>query len=480
MQANLLRSSAVVGVFLAALSLSAVSIHAQTNIVAPENRYSPEQDVQLGEKAAGEVLQQMPLVGDSHVEAYVGEIGRRLVAAIPAELQHPEFHYTFRVADAKDENAFALPGGPMFVCRGMIQAVSNDAELAGVMAHELSHVALRHGTAQATKATPYEIGEIAGQILGSIVGGTTGQVIAAGSQFGIGTAFLRFSREYEKQADLLGSHIMARAGYDPRQMAAVFQMLEKNGGPGAPEWLSDHPNPGNRAEYIEAEARSLQIAGAAQGTKGLKTVQADLNRLPPAQTMAQLEKDAEQGNPRGNRTVNAGRSTGDRSVGTSGSFPPASSSFRTYNEANLFQVSVPDDWQPVSGNNSVRFSPRSSGSQMTSDQSFDLGVELGRTESQSGDLKSATDQLVRQLMQSNPSLKSQSDSQATTLDGRQALRTVLNNTNEAGQRETVALQTTLLGDGSLFYTIDVAPASQYATFEPVFRRVAGSIRLTER
>jgi Zn-dependent protease with chaperone function len=76
-------------------------------------------------------------------------------------------------------------------------------------------------------------------------------------QFGIGTAFLRFSREYEKQADLLGSHVMARAGYDPREMAAMFRMLEKEGGTGAPAWLSDHPNPGNPAEYIDAEARSL-------------------------------------------------------------------------------------------------------------------------------------------------------------------------------------------------------------------------------
>jgi predicted Zn-dependent protease len=91
------------------------------------------------------------------------------------------------------------------------------------MAHELSHVALRHGTAQASKATKYEIGAIAGAVLGAIIGGNLGSVVAQGTQFGLGTAFLRFSREFEKQADIEGSHIMASAGYDPRDMANLFK-----------------------------------------------------------------------------------------------------------------------------------------------------------------------------------------------------------------------------------------------------------------
>src|SRR5512133_178144 len=252
---------------------------AQTTITAPKNKYPPQQHIQLGEKAAAQVRQEMPIVGDQRIQSYVADIGRRLVAAIPPEFKHPEFRYSFTVVDAKDQNAFALPGGPMFICRGMIEAVKNEGELAGVMAHELSHVALRHGTAQATKATPYEIGEIAGQILGSIVGGTAGQVIATGSQFGIGTAFMRFSREYEKDADILGSQIMARAGYDPRDMAAVFQMLEKQGGGGGPEWLSDHPNPGNRYAYITQEAQRLAVNRTQPPTGDLRTVQSDLRRL---------------------------------------------------------------------------------------------------------------------------------------------------------------------------------------------------------
>jgi Zn-dependent protease with chaperone function len=464
---------------LVTLCLAPAVVTAQTRVTAPPNKYTPQQDVQLGNEAAAQVRQKMPLVGDQQVQTYVSEIGRRLVAAIPPEFQHPEFHYTFQVVDAKDENAFALPGGSMFICRGMVEGVKNDGELAGVLAHELSHVSLRHGTAQATRATPYEIGAIAGQILGGILGGTAGQVISTGSQFGISTAFLRFSREYEKQADLLGSHIMARAGYDPRDMAAVFQMLEQQGGPGAPEWLSDHPNPGNRVAYITAEAKNLQVTNALHSTGELPTVQTDLRSLPPAQTMAQLEKDAQNGNPQGNRTI-GGNAGGSQPVGTTGSFPATSTSYRTYNQPGVFRVNVPDNWQAVSGNNSVRFSPEGASGQANGQQAFLLGVEVGLAGLQAADLQSASQQFVQQLTAVNPNLRPQSDFQSTTLDGRQALRMAFNNTNDAGQPETVVLQTTLLDDGNLFYALDVAPSNQFATYQPVFRRVGGSIRLTGR
>src|SRR6266513_2840433 len=155
--------------------------------------------------------------------------------------------------------AVALSGGTMYVNRGMIEAAKTEGEVAGVVAHELSHVALRHGTAQATKATPYEVGTIAGAVIGAIVGGNAGTLIAQGTQFGLGTAFLRFSREYERQADIEGSQIMARAGYDPRDMANMFKTIEQQGGSGGPQWLSDHPNPGDRYSYINKEAQSLHV-----------------------------------------------------------------------------------------------------------------------------------------------------------------------------------------------------------------------------
>src|SRR5205814_7722592 len=167
--------------------------------------------------------------------------------------------YSFKVVNAREINAFALPGGPTYVNRGMIEAAGNEGEVAGVIAHELSHVALRHGTAQASKATKYEIGALAGQILGAVIGGRGGTVVAEGSRFGLGTAFLRFGREYERQADIEGAQIMARAGYDPRDMANMFKTIERQGAARGPDWLSDHPDPGHRYEYISQEARSVRV-----------------------------------------------------------------------------------------------------------------------------------------------------------------------------------------------------------------------------
>jgi predicted Zn-dependent protease len=160
----------------------------------------------------------------------------------------------------RDINAFALPGGPMFINRGMIDSAHSEGEVVGVMAHELSHVLLRHGTANATKAQGFQLGALAGMIAGAVVGGGVGSIISQGSQLGLGTWLLRYSRDYEKQADLLGVQMMARAGYDPRDLARVFENIEKQGGGGSPQWMSDHPNPGNRSQYIEKEASMLQIA----------------------------------------------------------------------------------------------------------------------------------------------------------------------------------------------------------------------------
>src|SRR5215210_858580 len=153
------RITAKVSAWLLAVAIVATPLAAlaQTQITLHSNRYKVSDDVKLGRQAAAEVEQKFPLVRDADVQRYVESVGQDLVAAIPSEFQHPEFRYFFKVVNARDINAFALPGGPMYVNRGMIQAARSEGEMAGVMAHEISHVALRHGTAQATKAQKYSI-----------------------------------------------------------------------------------------------------------------------------------------------------------------------------------------------------------------------------------------------------------------------------------------------------------------------------------
>src|SRR5215470_7398793 len=230
-----------------------------TRITAPKNPYSPDKDVQLGRQAAAEVERKVPLLNDPEIDSYVSRVGRRLAESIPAEFQHPEFRYSYKVVDVRDINAFALPGGFTFVNRGLIEAAKNEGEMAGVIAHEISHVALRHGTAQVAKAQAYQKWALGGAILGSILGGGAGAAVYQGTQLGLGSALLRYSRDYEEQADILGSHIMANAGYDPRDLANMFRTLERQTGPGGPPWLSDHPNPRNRYEYINREATLLGV-----------------------------------------------------------------------------------------------------------------------------------------------------------------------------------------------------------------------------
>src|SRR5262245_47122147 len=247
--------------------LSVSGLVAQTAIKLAKNKYTPQQDVELGRQAAAEVRKQYPIIEDKRIATYLGKLGDRLVAVAPTELKESVFEYSFTPVNLKEINAFALPGGPMFVNRGMFDAAAAEGEVVGVMAHELSHVLLRHGTANITKAqNPWlQLGQMAGMIGGAMVGGAAGSAIAQGSQFGLGTLMLRYGRDYEKQADLLGAQMMAKAGYDPRALAHMFETIAKQtegSGGGTPQWMSSHPNPGNRTVYITKEAEMLQIASA--------------------------------------------------------------------------------------------------------------------------------------------------------------------------------------------------------------------------
>jgi len=462
---RVLRSQMIV----AAVVLSVSIVGAQTKITPPKNKYSPSDDVKLGRDAAAQVEQQLPLLRDDSVTSYVSDIGQRLVDAIPAELRHPEFRYTFKVVNVKDINAFALPGGPMYVNRGMLEAAKTEGEVAGVVAHELSHVALRHGTAQATKATPYEIGTIAGAILGAIVGGNAGSAIAQGTQFGLGTAFLRYSREFEKQADLEGSQIMARAGYDPRDMANMFKTIEQHGGSGGPQWLSDHPNPGNRYAYITQEAQSLHVENARRDGSAFQSVQSHLRGMPPAPSTEEATKNARNG-----RSPRGGETSGGR-ISTNVERP--SSRYSSYDEGNLFRISVPSNWRELPGNNSVTFAPEGGYGAVNQQSVFTHGVEVGIMRNESHNLQTATDELIQSLSQSNPRMRRSRGYDRGGVGGRDGLRALLTNQNDAtGRTERIALYTTMLADGTLFYMIGVAPDDEYGSYDQVFNRIAGSLQ----
>src|SRR5437867_7055659 len=327
-----------------AIVLMPLAGFAQTRITYHSNKYKPSDDVRLGQQAAAEVERQFPLLRDSEVGRYVENVGQRLVASIPSEFQHPEFRYFFRVVNARDINAFALPGGPMFVNRGMIEAARTEGEMAGVMAHELSHVALRHGTAQATKAQKYALGAGVAGILGTILGGPgLGQL----AQAPFGVYFLKYSREYETEADLLGARIMANAGYDPRELANMFRTIEAQGGGGG-GFLSDHPSPSDRYARINQEAQYLRVNNTPRDDRTYYALKERLRGYPRAQSMAEIARS-------GNRDSTNGNNYPSNSPRGQVDYP--SSRYHTYSEFGVLRVSVPDNWRELSQQGSVWFAP---------------------------------------------------------------------------------------------------------------------------
>jgi Zn-dependent protease with chaperone function len=444
---------------------------AQTQIQLHSNRYSANDDVKVGLQAAQEVEQQMPILRDAQSTNYVEQIGRRLVNAIPPEFQHPEFRYYFRIVNASDINAFALPGGPMYVNRGMIEAARNEGEVAGVMAHELSHVALRHGTAQATKAQKYSI--LAGVLgaAGAIFGGPAAGQIAQGA---VGAYFLKFSREYETEADILGAQIMARAGYDPRDLANMFRTLEQQGGGGG-GFLSDHPSPANRYARINQEAAMLRVRQPPIDNESeFRQIQARLRSGGRAPSMAEIARSGQRyptsgdgGNyPEGGRVSNRVE------------YP--SSSYRTYTQGNLFRVSVPSNWRELANNNSVWYAPEGAYGSVQNQAIFTHGVNIGVANSSSRNLQQATDEFVRNLAQGNGNMRQQSGYQRGSIGGRNALAITLSNVNEAtGRQEIVTIYTTQLRNGELFYVISVVPREEYSTYSRTFQNVLRSIQLND-
>ncbi len=457
-----------------AVVCASTAAYAQTVIKLPKNKYTPQQDVQIGREAAAEVRRQYPIITDERITEYLTRLGDRLVEAAPAELKEPVYEYSFTPVNLKEINAFALPGGPMFVHRGMFDAAASEAEVAGVMAHELSHVLLRHGTANATKAeNPWlALGQIAGAVGGAVVGGPAGSAIAQGSQFGLGTMMLRYSRDFEKQADLMGAQIMARAGYDPRALAHMFETIEKQMGAeggGAPQWLSDHPNPGNRTEYINKEAAALTLAGAAD-MRQFTVIKTAFASLPPAKTMAELAKARSQ--PAGTGLASA--------VGTPGQpLPKPSAEFKPLKGGNVFQAAVPGDWTLLPSKSSIKAVPQNGFGQLDGQTVFTGGVEFGIAKANTRDLLSATNTFLDAIAQNNTRMRVAGPQRAIRISQRSAIETPLVNPSPLGGQERIVFYTTFLADGTLFYYLTVVPESQAADFQDAFQRVAQSIRLTD-
>lgn len=471
---------------------------AQTKPATPGfNLFSVEQDVEIGRQSAVEAERQLPMLKNRNVDRYLGKIVTKLAAQAPGA----RYPYGIKAVNDSSINAFALPGGPMYVNRGLFEAARSEAELASVLAHEMAHVALRHGTHQASKAY---LGQAGLGILGGLLGkngGNTAQIVNAVGGLGLNTLFLKFSRDAEYQADQTGAAIMAGAGYDPVAMADFFTLLRSEQGrdPGKVErFFSDHPAAGDREARIRSQAESLKVAGS-RDVGGFDGMRADLRRLSPApqRVAQQLEQ------PRNPETRD--QESGQYEVRVD----QPSSRFQRFEQPNgFFTIEHPDNWRAYASNSGFAVSMAPEGGVVDTgngQQAMLYGVMVNHytpfegetarqqesrqrsyapfedTDQWRGSLEDATDDLVRQIIRSNSYLQAQ-DGQARReqIDGQSSFSVALSGRSPVtGQEERVTVVTRSLTDGDVIYALSVVPGRGYDSMTRAFTQMLRTLNVND-
>ena len=420
------------------------------------NMFSKQQDIQLGQVAAQQVREKYQVVQSLFLQDYIRRVGDRL-AATP-EARQGGFPFSFTMLNVAQVNAFALPGGPMFIFTGLIKATDNEAQLAGVMAHEMSHVILRHGTHEATKARGVGlVAALAGAVAGN--GSALGRLTTVGLGLGANSFILHFSREAESEADALGSHLMAEAGYNPIEMARFFEKLAGTGNQ-AIQFFSDHPNPGNRERAIEEEIRGLPQREYGYETHDFARAKAEAGSLSPA------------GQGGGPSTVSA----------LPGQMAPSGTWLQA--QGKNFRVAYPGNWKayPDASSPALLIAPPDGVARMPNGSiQMVYGVLLSYFQPGPGaaSLGTATLGLISHLHDQDSTIQLTSAQQRDIrLDGSEGLLSTLQNRLPSGEPQTNILVTVNRSQG-LFYVICMAPQRNFQQLAGSFQQVLDSIRFTE-
>ena len=445
---------------------------------------SRQDQEKLGLQAMAEVYKQMPVLPDSNpITQYVQQLGRKLVAQIPAQYSWP---YQFHVIQQKEINAFALPGGPIFINLGTITAAQDEAQLAGVMSHEMSHVYMQH-SAKAATSSKRTLAEVLGAAAGILGGSALGNLARMGIQFGAGTLLLRYSREDEAQADAVGAIIMYKAGFNPVELANFFEILNKQGG-SPPQFLSDHPNPGNRTAAIEKEVKNWPPKSFAGDTQAFQSARKDASTV-KAYTGQEIADGAKQGIwarqnvktgsvPANIQSVVA--SSADSATVTDVSLEQVrpSSQFTEVHQ-NGFSISYPANWSTASGQNSITIAPKAGVSQ----NAIAYGVILSVAQDpNAGSLDQVMQDLIQNIEHSNPGLQQNGTIRSIDVNGISSRTTYLlgnspiqRNGSPLPERDWLVL---VPGSGGAFlYVICIAPERDFSALQPTYRRMIDSLRL---
>ncbi len=442
----------------AAMILAPATYADRTKLKPGWNLYSPQQDVELGKGASTEAEKELQLLNDARVDRYVNDLGKRLTTKAPGEA----YPYQFKVVNDMAINAFALPGGYIYVNRGTIETADNEAQLAGVIGHEIGHVALRHGTNQASKATLAQgLLALGGAAMG---GGAAGALAQAGGSLFASGVLLKYGRDAERQSDLIGTQILYDLNYDPRAMAQFFEKLEgESRGKRPPEILSSHPNPGNRMKGVLAEIDRLGPfpKNAKTDSAEFRSIKAYLHTLPP---------------PKSGKPAASGGSGSTGSVPAPTGPPPAPSSRTQSYSSAILQMQYPSNWQATNSDNGASFVPQNG---QYPNGSIAYGAILGifKPQDSRASHADANDQLIAALQKSDPKMKlyRRAESLRVGRDRVNGLNTLLVNESPAGGREIDLLVTVMRSEGLVFFVF-VVPEKDAGAYDRTFQSILDSVR----
>ena len=421
------------------------------------NLFSLAEDVQVGKEGSTQIDKQVLLLNDALTLEYVKDLERKLIAVAPNN--HAEYVWQIKLVNRTEINAFALPGGYIYVNRGLIEAAENEAQLAGALAHESGHVVMRHGTHAATQAMVAQgtLGIISGMLgQGDSLGGQLAQM---GISLGLNSMMLKNSRSSESQADDVGTYMLYEAGYDPRALGQFFQLIERKYPQRTLQFFSDHPNPQNRIREVDRDiARLGPPRGARTDSPEFEAAKRRVTALaPPPQT------------------------TGTPKVSGRQEPPPPPSEQMTRYEGRAFALSYPDNWKVEQGENELAVFPPGgmvTGAEGETAQAYGAAISHYRPQAGNWGLVDATGELVESMRQSNPQLRIVQQT-GMNQHGNPAVSTLLQNASPLeGQRETDHLVTIRQGDYVLAL-IFMAPAGAFESYAPTFDKILQSFEVAK-
>ena len=444
----------------------------QADVRVQKTSLSRDQELQIGKQFAGQAEREMEVVHNPEIESWLNQIGQNL-AKTPQANAYP---YYFKLVNDDSINAFALPGGPMYVHTGLLKAADSEGEVAGVLAHEMSHVALRHGAAQISKQQTYGalfqmIGLAAGTLTADQNGqcGIVCQIAQAGTSLGQNSVLMKFSRGYEHDADLNGARMIAAAGYNPIQLPQFFEKLEKTQGTAAEPkglalWMASHPATGSRIQYVSDDIQFYPRHDYTASTGGFARVKKLIATVPPPR-------------PQPGSLIQAKQGASART-----NLP---AELKDYT-ANGFRIGYPETWQvgQAQPGSSLYLIPQS-GVAKGQDGSVELlsGAMIDYYVPQAGaaatNLDTSTREFVESLRKGDSNLKAD-PSQRAQVGGKSALRTkITTKTSLQQEPDQVVYLYTVPRQAGLWYLVLATQPSNLSAFDPVVKQIVESIQFPD-